>query len=92
VPVDEASLAPHNSYGVPDFVRRGYYLDSEFRCAGCGSHQVWTAKQQKWWFEVAKGFAYSAAKLCRPCRRRERARRAEARRVHLEGVARKLGR
>lgn len=87
--VEPALLAPNNSYGAPAFVRRGYYLDVAFRCATCGRSEVWTAAQQKWWYEVAKGFAYSTAKLCRPCRRLEQARKADARRVHLEGMARK---
>jgi len=56
-----------------------------------GREEVWTARQQKWWYEVAKGFVYSDAKLCRACRRRERDRRAEARRVHQEGLGRKEG-
>jgi hypothetical protein len=92
VRVNATALAPNNSYGVPDFVERGYYTDEPFKCASCGTDQVWTAWQQKWWFEIAKGYAYSTAKLCRPCRRREQARRVEARRVHLEGVARKRAR
>ena len=87
-----SALAPSNSYGVPDFVARGYYSDEPFKCTGCGAGQVWTAHQQKWWYEVAKGYVYSHAKLCRPCRRREQARRVEARRVHLVGVARKRAR
>ena len=89
VRVNVSALAPNNSYGLPRFAARGYYLDEPFTCAGCGVAQVWTASQQKWWYEVAKGYVYSHAKLCRPCRRREQARRAEARRVHLEGIARK---
>jgi hypothetical protein len=89
LPVNEAALAPYNSYGVPAFVARGYYIDMPFRCAGCGEEEVWTPAQQKWWYEVAKGFVDSTATRCRLCRRKERERRAEARRVHLEGVARK---
>ena len=89
VAVNVENLAPCNSYGSPDFVVRGYYVDKDFTCQGCGREEVWTARQQKWWYEVAKGFVYSDAKLCRACRRRERERRAEARRIHLEGVARK---
>jgi hypothetical protein len=50
---EPARLAPYNSYGDPDFVRRGYYLDRPFRCAGCGREELWTAAQQKWWYEVA---------------------------------------
>ena len=91
IPVNEELLAPNNSYGAPDFVRRGYYLDRLFRCFDCGKEEVWTGTQQKWWYEVAKGFVYSSAKRCRACRRKERDRSAEARRVHLEGVARKKG-
>jgi hypothetical protein len=88
-PVNEALLAPNNSYGAPQFVYRGYYLDLPFVCHGCGKEEVWTATQQKWWYEVAKGFAYSTAKLCRTCRREARARSDESRRLHLEGLTRK---
>jgi hypothetical protein len=85
--VNPELLAPNNSYGVPDFVRRGYYVDTPFRCVDCSKEEVWTGSQQKWWYEVAKGFAYSSAIRCRACRRKEREPRAEARRVHLEGLA-----
>jgi Probable zinc-ribbon domain len=88
-PVNEELLAPNNSYGAPDFVRRGYYVDQPFKCVDCGKEEIWTGSQQKWWYEVAKGFAYSTAIRCRLCRRKERARREAARRVHLEGIARK---
>ena len=88
-PVNEALLAPNNSYGAPQFVYRGYYLDLPFVCQGCGKEEVWTATQQKWWYEVAKGFAYSTAKFCRACRRETRNRSDESRRLHLEGLARK---
>lgn len=52
--------------------------------------EVWRATQQKWWYEVAKGNVESRAKLCSTCRRIERERRSESRRVHLEGIAEKL--
>jgi hypothetical protein len=90
--VNAAALAPSNSYGAPRFVKLGRYEDQPFTCTGCGAAQVWTAWQQKWWYEVAKGYLYSTAKYCRVCRHREQARSAEARRVHLEGVARKRAR
>lgn len=88
-PVNEKLLAPNNSYGAPDFVYRGYYVDRLFRCVDCGKEEVWTGAQQKWWYEVAKGFAYSSAIRCRLCRRKERQRRDEARQVHLAGLERK---
>ncbi len=89
-PCRPESLAPSNSYGEPEFVRRGYYMDVLFQCASCLKEELWSATRQKWWYEVAKGSVESRAKLCNSCRRIERERRAEARRVHLEGVAAKL--
>ena len=88
-PCNPLLLAPFNSYGVPPFMARGYYADAIFQCAACKKEEIWRATQQKWWYEVAKGNVESRAKLCSACRRTERERRAEARRVHLEGIARK---
>lgn len=85
-PCNPENLAPSNSYGTPDFVQRGYYLDLLFCCASCQLQEVWRATQQKWWYEVAKGHVLSHAKLCNACRRSERERKVEARRIHLEGL------
>jgi Probable zinc-ribbon domain len=87
--VNATLLAPDNSYSTPDYVMRGYYLDKPFTCKDCGKPEVWSATQQKWWYETAKGGVWTMSTRCRACRRRERERRNEARRVHLEGVARK---
>jgi hypothetical protein len=87
--VNPDNLAPDNSYGTPDFVKRGYYIDMPFNCKSCGVAQVWTETQQKWWYEAAKGDVWSVAVMCRPCRRKEQARRAAAREVHLAGIAAK---
>jgi hypothetical protein len=87
--VDRTALAPNGSYDEPEFIKRGYYLDQPFTCLGCYREEVWTAKQQKWWYEVAKGSVFSIAKFCRDCRRREQARREEARRIHQEGILKK---
>jgi putative zinc ribbon protein len=89
IPVNEALLAPNNSYGAPEFVGRGYYVDRPFRCVDCGKEEIWTGTQQKWWYEVAKGFVYSTAVRCRICRRKKRDQSAESRRIHLEGIERK---
>jgi hypothetical protein len=80
VPVNAALVADFRSYGQPDWMARGYYLDTPFTCADCKVDQVWTATQQKWWFEVAKGYAYSTAIRCRACRKKQREARAEQRR------------
>jgi hypothetical protein len=89
IPVNEALLAPNNSYGAPEFVGRGYYVDRPFRCVDCDKEEIWTGTQQKWWYEVAKGFVYSTAVRCRICRRKKRDQSAESRRIHLEGIERK---
>ena len=85
-PCNSALLAPYNSYGEPSFVTRGHYVDAPFQCVDCGKQEIWRATQQKWWYEVAKGNVESRANRCNPCRRAERERKAQARRVHLEGL------
>lgn len=87
--VDVSLLAPDNSYGTPDFVTLGVYVDRPFTCKKCAKLEVWTGPQQKWWYEIAKGNVWTTATMCRPCRRNEHARKAAARKVHLEGLARK---
>lgn len=80
--VDPTALAPSNSYSRPDFVERGYYVDHPFDCIYCGVEQVWTAAQQKWWYEVAKGDRHSGACLCRACRREARREKGMNRPLH----------
>jgi Probable zinc-ribbon domain len=68
-PVDPARIPPY-----PDVLRasdgsyRDFFEDIEFRCQDCGAEQVWTAADQKWWFEVAGGSLYSRAVRCAACR------------------------
>jgi hypothetical protein len=79
-------------YGLPDFVRRGYYLDEPFTCNGCGNEEVWSATQQKWWYEVAGGDVSSRAVKCRSCRQRESARKRAVNEARLAGLAKKAAR
>ncbi|PQO43994.1 zinc-ribbon domain containing protein [Blastopirellula marina] len=88
LPCDLSQLAPFNSYGPPPFVYQGY-ADYPFRCVDCGAEEVWTAAQQKWWYEVMKGKVNSHANRCRDCRRTRRAIRAEANDRRLAGIERK---
>ncbi len=60
-PVTPALLRHNNSYGIPDFVQRGYYQDRPLRCKDCGIEEVWTAVQQRWWYEVAQGDVWTVA-------------------------------
>jgi len=64
----------NNTYGLlPEF-----YFARPFSCRDCGAEEVWTAKQQKWWYEVVHGPVDSRAVRCLACRRarRERLRHA----------------
>ena len=88
-PVNATLLAPYNSYGLPDFVTRGFYRDLEFSCKDCGKREVWRATQQKWWYEVAKGYPYATAVRCRSCRKVERDRVEAARCAADQGKRRK---
>jgi hypothetical protein len=87
--VNVSNLRPTNSYDAPEFAQRGYYVDRPFNCKACGVAQIWTETQQKWWYESAKGDVWTVAILCKPCRQRERDRKAVAREVHLSGLAAK---
>lgn len=84
-----AQLVSSNSYGYPEFVQRGNYVDIAFCCKDCGAEGVWTAGRQKWWYEVAKGHVETRAVRCKLCRARERARKEQARRGHLDGMLKK---
>ena len=67
IAADLTQQAPNNSYSPPL-----YYVDYPFTCVDCGSQEVWTAEQQKWYYEVAKGPIYPFAIRCRKCRQAER--------------------
>lgn len=69
-PADRTLLARHNNTVGP---LPEYYVDTAFTCRDCNEEQVWTAKQQKWWYEVALGPIDSRAVRCLPCRRARRA-------------------
>lgn len=87
--VDCTRLAPYNSYGEPEFVRRGYYQDQPFVCVDCHAPGVWHARRQKWWYEIAQGNVWSHAVRCAACRARRRDMREQGRRTWLVGLQRK---
>jgi len=80
---EHTALRESNSYDP----RPLFYVDKPFVCKDCGIEQIWTAVQQKWWYEVAKGDINSTAVRCRDCRHKERQRKTEARRVHFQGLS-----
>ncbi|MCM2264572.1 MAG: zinc-ribbon domain-containing protein [Desulfuromonadales bacterium] len=83
---DQKELAHNNTYGrLPSF-----YVDKVVVCRQCGKEEVWPAERQKWWYEVAKGNINTTAVLCRACREKEKQKKNAARRVHFEGLKKKL--
>ena len=65
---DLTKQAPNNSYGPAKL----YYEDLEFTCRDCQKKEIWTAEQQQWWYEVARGSIHTTAIRCRTCRQARR--------------------
>lgn len=68
IQADLSQQAPNNSYSALPL----YYEDMPFVCVDCGKEEIWTAEQQQWWYEVAKGSVYSCAVRCHDCRKARR--------------------
>jgi len=65
MPADPGKLSHINTYGtLPEF-----YLDRPFTCRRCGKSEIWKAKDQKWYYEEAKGHISAAAVECHACRK-----------------------
>jgi Probable zinc-ribbon domain len=89
-PVNRRALARYNSYCMPEFEACAFYTPVAFTCRDCGVNEVWTAKQQKRWYEDWQGPVFSVAQRCRPCRALERARKTAARVATSVGWMNKL--
>jgi DNA-directed RNA polymerase subunit RPC12/RpoP len=82
---DHSQLAHNNTYGLlPQF-----YIDKVYKCRDCGSDEIWTAKQQKWWYEMAKGHIDSTAVRCRRCRKKIREAK-EKQKMHMAEMAERV--
>ena len=85
IAVDRSKIVSRSAIPqIPD-----YYRDSWFTCKDCGKRELWTAKQQQRWYEEQGGEIETIAIRCRACRRKQKLRRETARKIHLEGIARK---
>jgi len=61
---DHSKLSHINTYGrLPDS-----YLDRPFTCRKCGKREIWKAKDQKRYYEEAKGHIEAVAVECHDCR------------------------
>jgi hypothetical protein len=68
IPSDSSKLTHINTYGsLPE-----YYIDQPFTCRKCGKREIWKAKDQKWYYEEAKGHIDAIAVECHECRLNER--------------------
>lgn len=76
IPVD-----PHRINVGGSYFRPTYFEDMAFMCQDCGSHQIWKAEDQIWFYEKSGTPFYSTAVRCRSCRAAERIRKSEARRA-----------
>ena len=64
VPANSAKLDHINTYGVlPEF-----YIDQPFTCRGCGKREIWRARDQKGYYEEARGHLDARAVECHACR------------------------
>jgi hypothetical protein len=85
VEADHLELVHNNTYGpLPNF-----YVDRSYVCRDCSSDELWTAKQQKWWYEIAKGDINSIAVRCRRCRNALSNQKEEQKRHMKEMASRK---
>ncbi len=66
---DQSQLQHNNTYGLLPL----FYIDKVVTCRDCGKEEVWTAENQKWWYEEAKGHINSEAVRCRACRDKRKA-------------------
>lgn len=66
---DPQKLAHINTYGsLPE-----YYIDRPFACRRCGKWEIWLARDQKWYYEEAKGHMDARAVECHACRKAKKA-------------------
>lgn len=75
IPVDPDAVNIGHSRERPLF-----YRDISFQCRDCGVQEVWSAADQLWYYEAARGYFLNAAVRCRACRKVERERKTKARR------------
>ena len=81
IKADPKKQRANNSYDPPL-----YYEDRKFTCKDCGAKEVWTAEQQRWWYEVWRGPIYAVAVRCRPCRQKLRRAKLQQKK-HMEEMA-----
>ena len=67
IPKNALAANPDAQNHQGGYSEKFFYQDIHYTCAGCGRPGVWTAQQQKKYFEVQKGNIYNAPKWCYKC-------------------------
>lgn len=91
IPVDAipAALELQALYVPYIYKPKLFYTDEPFACRDCHKPQVWTAPQQRWWYEHCKGGIRTTAIYCRDCRKKRREQK-EAHRISMQaGIERR---
>jgi hypothetical protein len=70
IPKDALPADPNSQNRGQGYAIKFYYKDISYTCAGCGTKGIWTAAQQKKYFEVQKGNIYNVPKWCHECHSR----------------------
>jgi hypothetical protein len=81
IPATAIPVDPHRINIGGSYFRPTYFEDKAFVCQDCGSHQLWKAEDQIWFYETSGAPYYSTAIRCRSCRAAERTRKIVARRA-----------
>src|SRR5689334_8335773 len=58
---------------------RHWYVDAVFRCIDCGNDFLFSATDQRFWYEERRFYVDSRPNRCVACRKKERNRKREAR-------------
>ena len=85
IKVNPSNLVHNNTYGLLPL----FYVDKAYTCRDCRSEEIWTAKQQRWWYETAKGHIDSTAVRCRRCRNIIKEQKLEQKK-HMEEMAQRV--
>ena len=66
IPADLSEQRPNNSYAPPT-----EYENTRIPCSDCGKPVLWTAEQQRTWYQEIKASIYATPNVrCDTCRKR----------------------
>ena len=67
IPKGALPANPDQQNNYDSYATKFFYKDIVYTCAGCNKEEIWTAEQQKKYFEVQKGNIYNEPKWCYDC-------------------------